>query len=261
MALDNKLKGEQNRLAILTNLHRFGWLTGHMLATLVWPTSSQGMAMTRRTLRTMLDAKLILKRPLGEGQECITLSAAGARLLTEKYGINASSGASLQLGNVLHRACSNWYVIGQMAQGLTAWTEHEIQTGHAPLHSVAGKVPDALIETGYGLIWVEVENAWKNRREREKVLHFCTQHLSSTASQPMVELAPGQYLFRVVVVSTTSEALRAIVRTCKEAHEAGILTECQAADVELMHLPVSTNLSAGASASGSLWYDALSQGS
>lgn len=258
MALDNKLKGEQNRLAILTNLHRFGWLTSTMLAALVWPTSSQGMAMTRRMLRTLLDAKLILKRPFGGGPECITLSAAGARLLAEQCGIKATSGASLQLGNVLHRACSNWYVIGQMTQGLTAWTEHEIQTGHAPLHSVAGKVPDALIETGYGLIWVEVENAWKNRREREKVLHFCTQHLSATASIPMAELAPGHYLFRVVVVSTTSEALRAIVRTCKEAHEAGVFTEHQAADVELVHLSINSNLSAGASVSGSLWYDALS---
>lgn len=170
MAQDKKLKGEQNKLAILEFLARFGWLTAPMLAALVWPTSAQGPAMSRRTLAGMLNAKLVLKRALPEGLDCFTLSAAGARMLTQQTGIKACSGASLLLGNVLHRACSNWYLIARINLGLTVWTEHEIQSGHAPLRSVSGKVPDALVMTDFGLLWVEVENAWKNRSEREKVV-------------------------------------------------------------------------------------------
>lgn len=174
MAQDKKLKGEQNKLSSLKFLHRFGWLTAPMLAALVWPNASQGLAMARRTLVGMLDAKLVLKRNLPEGLECFTLSASGARMLTEQTGIKASSGASLLLGNALHRACGNWYLIEKINLSLTVWTEHEIQSGHAPVHRVGGKVADGLVATEYGLLWVEVENAWKNRRERSKVVRQCS---------------------------------------------------------------------------------------
>lgn len=258
MAQDKKLKGEQNKLSVLKFLARFGWLTAPMLAALVWPTSAQGQAMARRTLAGMLDAKLVLKRSLTEGLDCFTLSAAGARMLTEQTGIKACSGASLLLGNAVHRACGTWYLIEKINLGLTVWTEHEIQCGHAPLHSVGGKVADGLVATEFGLLWIEVENAWKNRRERSKVVRFSTQHLPQDSLQDMQEIAPGQYLFRVVIVGTTPESLRAIARSYIDAYEAQELSESQAADVELVYQPLTPRLTpAQPPVTGSLWYDAL----
>lgn len=258
MTQDKKLKGTLNKLSILKFLARFGWLTAPMIAALVWPTSAQSQAMARRTLSGMLDTKLVLKRNLAEGVDCLTLSSAGARMLTEQTGIKASSGASLLLGNPTHRACSNWFLIAKINTGFKVWTEHEIQSGHSPLRSVSGKVPDALVMTDFGLLWVEVENTWKNRSEREKVVRFCTAHLPLTSLHEMQELAPDYYLFRVVIVGTTPESLRAMVRSYSDAHAAQELSDSQAADVELVYQPLTARLTpAQAAVSGSLWYEAL----
>lgn len=258
LAIDKKLKGEQNLLAILHNLNRFGWLTTSMVAAIVWPNASQAQAMARRTLQTLVERKLVIKRRLNEDADGYTLSAAGARHLQKEHHIAATSGATLPLKNVVHRACSNWYVIRGLSKGLQVWTEHEIQTGKAPVHVVAGKVADALVETEYGFIWVEVENSWKNRTERERVMKFCISHLpASGADLNMHEIAPDKFLFRVAVVGTSPDALRAIARSAKELYQAGRLTESQAADIELEYLPLMPNLTIGSSVTGNLWYDAL----
>lgn len=178
MALDNRLIGEQNTLTILVLLNRFGWLTSHMIAALVWPAAKQSTTMARRTVKVMADGKLIIKRPLPAGGSCYVLSAAGARLLNEREGISAKAGSTLKLGNPVHRACSNWFVIQRLLAGDQVWTEYEIQTGRAPLVSIAGKTPDGLVMTPFGFLWVEVENAWKNRSERAKVVGFCQRHLT-----------------------------------------------------------------------------------
>lgn len=255
MTTDNRLIGERNTLAVLSLLHRFGWLTSRMIAALVWTNAKQGPAMARRAVRTLTDDKLILRRPLPGGGDCYTLSAAGARLLNETTGLSAHSGASLPLGNTVHRACANWYVIRHINEGTTVWTEHEIQSGRAPLVSVDGKIPDALVDTPYGVIWVEVENAWKNRNERNKVVRFASRQLPS--GDRMCELAPGHYLCRVAIVGTSTDALRAMCRSFAEAHAVGDIGESQAADVDLVLLPVDKSLVGAEPVAGSLWYDGL----
>ena len=243
MAQDKRIIGEQNTLAVLMYLHRFGWLTSRMLASLVWPAAKQSPAMARRTVKAMADQKLIIKRALSEGGDCYTLSATGARWLNEQEGIGAKSGASLQLGNPVHRACANWYLIDQIQQGNRVWTEYEIQTGRTPVGNVSGKVPDGLVDTPFGLTWVEVENAWKNRAERAAIVRLC-QRCLFTRDQ-MSELAPDFYLFRVAIVSTNLDALRAMHRSMMDAHTVGELTETQAGAIELVHLPVDKSLVAG----------------
>lgn len=181
-------------------------------------------------------------------------------MLTEQTGIKASSGASLLLGNEVHRACGTWYLIEKINLGLTVWTEHEIQSGHAPIHRVNGKVPDGLVATEYGWLWVEVENAWKNRAQRAKVVHFCTDYLPPSSLHEMQELAPAHYLFRVVIVGTTPESLRAIARSYIDAYEAQELSESQAADVELVYQPLTPRLTpAQPPVTGSLWHDVLNR--
>lgn len=243
MSLDKRITGEQNTLAVLMYLHRFGWLTSRMIAALIWPDAKQGAAMARRTVKALADQKLILKRALSEGGDCYALSAGGARWLNEKEGVAAKSGTSLQLGNPVHRACSNWYLIGRLLAGDRIWTEYEIQTGCAPVANASGKVPDGLVDTPLGLVWVEVENAWKNRAERAAIVRLCQRNL--LPDPEMAELAPNFYLFRVAIVSTNLDALRAMQRSLSEAHAAGELTDTQAGDIELVLCPVDKSLVAG----------------
>jgi hypothetical protein len=243
MTTDKRLIGEQNTLAILMYLHRFGWLTSRMLSGLIWPEAKQSAAMARRTVRALAEQKLILKRPLLAGGDCYVLSAAGARMLNEKEGVAAKAGSTLKLGNPVHRACSNWYLISRLLAGDTIWTEYEIQTGRAPVASVSGKVPDGLCLTPFGLVWVEVENAWKNRTERSKIIQFCQRTLHT--STEMTELAPDFYLFRVAVVSTNLDALRAMHRSFLDAHVVDDLSERQIHNIELALLPVDKSLVAG----------------
>lgn len=256
MTIDKRITGERNTLAILTYLSRFGWLTSRMISALVWPTASQAPALARRAVRALADDKLILRRPLPEGGgDCYGLSATGARFLREATGISATGGASLPLGNPVHRACANWYLVRHINEGSTVWTEHEIQTGRAPVVSVDGKIPDGLVELPEGMLWIEVENAWKNRKDRAKVVDFCRRQL--LPGFQLAELAPGRYLRRVVIVGTAGEALRAMVRSFADAHETARLSEGQAADIELVLLPVDKNLVAGQPVAGSLWWDGL----
>ncbi len=242
-ALDKRLIGEQNTLSILLYLHRFGWLTSRMLAALNWPQAKQGTAMARRIVKSLTDQKLVIKRPLPEGGDCYVLSAAGARWLNEREETVATSGATLPLGNPVHRACSNWFLIGRLLAGDAIWTEYEIQTGRAPFVTVAGKTPDGLVLTPLGLIWVEVENAWKNRTERNKVVHFCQRLL--LPGEQMAELAPDAHLFRAAIVSVTMDALRSMTQSLTAAHASGDLSDAQATEIELIHLPISPSLTAG----------------
>lgn len=242
-SLDKRFVGEQNTLATLTYLNRFGWLTSRMIALLVWPEAKQAQAMARRTLKALTDQKLVIKRALPEGGDCYVLSAAGARWLSEQADITAKAGSALKLGNAVHRACSNWYLIFRLLAGDVVWTEYEIQSGRAPLLTVASKTPDGLVETPFGLVWVEVENAWKNRAERAKVAGFCQKCL--LPGREMAELAPNAYLFRVAIVSATGEALRSMAQSLADAHASGDLSDAQAGDIELVHLPLDKSLVAG----------------
>jgi hypothetical protein len=255
--IDKRLIGERNRLRLLENLSRFSWLTSRMLSVLLWADGSQPLPMARRLLKSMLDDKLILRRELPSGPDCYTLSAAGARFLTKATGAAAHSGASLPLGNFVHRACSNWYVIHHINAGNRVWTEHEIQTGCSPVRMVDGKVPDFLVELPDhgGLLWGECEHAWKSKAERAKICRLCIRHLPRDTQLSL--LSTEQYLLRVVIVGTTQNALDAVVRSFKQLHHSNELTDGQAGDVDLVLLPVDKSLNAGAMKVTNLYWDGL----
>ena len=253
--IDKRITGERNKRRLLHFLGRFGWLTLKMIAELIWHDMNQALAMARRLLRTLLDEGLVLRRPLQGSVHGYTLSAAGARWLTETTGEKASSGASLQLGNVTHRACSNWYVISQIHEGHKVWTEHEVQTGRCPVHIVNGKICDFAIETPFGIIWGECENAWKSKKERAKATQFCIDHLARDNQLSL--LAPEYHLFRVVIVGTSESALDAMTRSFTELHQSAQLTDGQAGDVDLVLLPVDKSLNCGKIRPENLYWDRL----
>lgn len=253
---DKRITGEQNSLTILSSLHRFGWLTTRMISSLVWYEKSQGLTLARRALKQLAEKKLVLRRETQDGTDCFTLSTRGAHVLHDELDIKTESGKSLSLGNVLHRAASNWFLIYKLRQGYKIWTEHEIQTGRAPVSGFNGKVPDGLLETDLGLTWIEVENAWKNRSERERIVHFCAENLEHLDT--MVELSPNQFLFRMAVVSTNMDALRWITQSFTDAFHKGFIRESSLREIEVALLPVSPSLIPGQVIEGHLWYDIIS---
>jgi hypothetical protein len=111
--------------------------------------------------------------------------------------------------------------------GRKIWTEHEINRGRAPVREVKKKRPDGLYRAEHGLVWVEVENAWKNRERREAIAKFAEENLS-TNSLTAKELANGEYLDAVEIVSTNEAATAAMKRTLESARTKEELNEAQA---------------------------------
>jgi len=238
--IDKKLIGEANRLAILKWLHRFGWLTSRMISELVWNDIPSKLAMAQRTLANMQKAKLVVKRELPIGGNVHLLGARGADLLKSEYGISAESGSRLKLGNPLHRSASNWYLIRELAKGNEVKTEHEIQTGKVPISKRYGKVADGFVLTKQGVVWLEVENAWKNRGRRAEILKFCADYLGDPEVQ---ECLWGEWhLFRVEVLAITAESGEAMVRTILEAYQSGFINELALHDLWLIYAPMSSGL-------------------
>lgn len=253
--MDKRVIGERNRTDVLTWLARFGWLTGRMLTALVWPDAAQGQAMARRMLKALADDKLIITRPLPKGGAAYLLSAKGARLLTEQTGMVAESGNTLALGNPVHRACSNWYLIRAVQQDLAIVTEHEIASERGPCRVLKGKQADGLVIADDGACtWLECEHSAKSRPERHKTVALVADCLGG---ERQVEIAPGLWLARLAVVATNEQALRWMAASFLDAHRNGILRDSQVADVDACLLPVSESLVPGDAVDGNLWWHVL----
>lgn len=252
---DKRVIGERNRTEVLTWLARFGWLTGRMLAALVWPDAAQGQAMARRMLKALADDKLIISRALPKGGAAYLLSAKGARLLAEQTGMPAESGNTLALGNSVHRACSNWYLIRAVQQGLSIVTEHEIASERGPCRVLRGKQADGLVIADDGACtWLECEHSAKSRPERHKTVALVGDCLGG---ERQVEIAPGLWLARLAVVATNDAALRWMAASFLDAHRNGLLRDSQVADVDACLLPVSESLVPGDAVDGNLWWNVL----
>lgn len=253
--IDNRTIANEADNNVLKALHKFGWLTPKMLSALLWRDATQGEAMARRTLRRLLDKKHVLKRQ-SDGNALWVLSAAGARVLQEQYDLDASSGQTLKLAQNLHRACANWHSIYKMNEGFGVWTEYEIQTGRAPCGRLDGKTADFVIDSEQGLIFGEVENAYKNRARRAAIASLCRRHLSPRDGV-LTPLAGGHHLIRVEIVSTNEDALRLMLQTFVEEFDSGLVTESQLSCVMFTLLPVSESLSPGTGWTRELWADIL----
>lgn len=249
---DKRVVGERNTLAVLTALHRFGWLTSAMLSVLVWPERAQGAAMARRTLAKLVQQRLVLRREL-PGTACYTLAANGARLLSQQLGQPIPRPLLLNPQNVVHRACANWYAIAKLREGYTVWTEFEIQCGRAPVLKHLRKVPDVLVETTGGIMWVEVENAWKGRASRQEITAFCAHTFGN--ADLLAELAPDHCLCRIVIAGTNRAALLALVHDFQRDHDLHVVSEYALRNVEIALLPVTKSLGCGALRSFNAWFD------
>lgn len=190
-----------------------------------------------------------------KGGAAYLLSAKGARLVSEQAGVEAHSGNALAIGNPIHRACSNWFLIRAVQRGLAVVTEHEIATEQGPCRVLKGKVADGLVVAEDGAcVWLECEHSQKARAERHKTVALVQECLGG-ASQ--VQLAPGQWLARLAIIATNEQALRWMAASFQDAHRRGFLRDSQLADVDACLLPISESLVPSEPVEGNLWWDVL----
>jgi hypothetical protein len=250
--LDKRIIGERNRLTLCRYLHRFGWLTSRMVARLIWGDKSQAWPMARRTLKALQDDGMAIKRAIPQGGDAYLLSAKGARFLNEREGLDASSGQSLALGNPVHRACSNWYLIDALRNGWEVITEHEISTDRSPVRVLDGKQPDGILLGEGEAVWVECENAWKSTAARRSIVTFCSRHLDQ---DNMTMITPDYPLRQVVVVATNMDALRHMAASFQQAYREQTISEGALQMINVSLLPVSKSLVPSEQVPLNMWFN------
>lgn len=221
---DGRQIARENETRCLRALHRFGWLRTRDLAALCWrrwatkpsgppglgPTSPTASAvrMAQRTLRRLLDARLVIMGQGPDGSVIYALSEGGARVL-KNVGITAISGKDLVRGYssayYRHRCIANQIAIAGIVQGFRASSEREIAQGLwlGGEAGIAGKRPDVLLRSGNQVWWIEVERSRKNAKDYKALLAWLGKVLlDSTRSDGSRLLGPGQVWRRVIFICT-----------------------------------------------------------
>lgn len=216
---DGRRVAADNEVRILRALHRFGWLRTRDLAVLVWstwarhpkgelsfaqlePTASQ-LRMAQRTLRRLLERRMVLRATAPDGAQIYAVAEPGARRLRD-VGLPAASGKDLvrsfSASYYRHRCIANAIAVASIVQGYRVSTEREISRGAwaGGESGLAGKKPDILLRSGSAWTWVEVERSRRNAKDYAALLHW----LDWARSRLGRELAVGAVLERVVFVCT-----------------------------------------------------------
>jgi hypothetical protein len=192
---DGRVVARDNDLRLLRALHRFGWLRTRDLAALVWQRwaakphagrpslqppmfTPSGLRMAQRTLRRLLQGRLVLQARGPDGSLTFSLAEGGARLL-QAHGVKAVTGKDLMrsfsTSHFRHRCISNEVAIGAIVEGFRVATEREISRGLwlGGEQGIAGKRPDVFIR-GASAWWIEVERSRKNSKDYSALQRFLT---------------------------------------------------------------------------------------
>jgi hypothetical protein len=237
---DKKIIGEQNKLAILHYLYRFGYLTSRQISKLIFRKKACGLTLAQRKIADLIEDKLIIRRRVTTGNAVVLLSSKGAKLLNTEFNLHAKSGAKMKLGNPIHRCASNWHLIHELSKGHNIYTEHEIQCGRAPVSIINGKIPDGIVIIEQGVIWLEVENSWKNKAEIQKIVQFSADTLSNPNS--MEQMWEDNYLVKLRILAITPYSANAMVRSYAKDFKDGCINHIALNDVQLMYAPMTTGL-------------------
>ena len=206
-------------------------------------------------MKALAADKLVISRAMANGGSAYLLASRGARLLQEQTGALAQSGNALAIGNPIHRACSNWFLIQAVQRGMGVVTEHEIATERGPCRVLRGKQADGLVIADDGAcIWLECEHSQKARAERHKTVALVQDCIGG---EQRVPVAADMWLARLAIVATNEQALRWMAGSFQDAHRRGLLRDSQVADVDVCLLPISPSLVPGEAIEGNMWWDIL----
>lgn len=190
----SRATAENYELGVLNLTHDFGHVRRPEVARVIWPVSSPRMSekMTQRTVRRLLDRSQLTEIPNILGGLSLVLTKGGATRLRE-WGIDARHGCdmpSITGPQFYHRMLGTCYLIERQIRGHTAYGEHAIARGRAPvrqgeLERRFRKLPDGLVlvpgvERGFahgGLVadWIEVESSRKPYQELRRILDVAWQ--------------------------------------------------------------------------------------
>jgi len=182
----------EHREAILQFIARVGYTTTRQVAMAVWHKADKSARMCAgRSLRWLIGRNLLMRKRDGETASCEYLHA-----LT-RAGVLALNGLDISLpGGKAHgrdwlryahshrNACNDVFALlyaseQAKAAQVAVYSELEIRASLAPLSKLDykhtdgsrfSKIPDLLLVGPGGVGWVEVENAYRNDRDLNKML-------------------------------------------------------------------------------------------
>jgi hypothetical protein len=208
-----RVTAEQHREATLLLLARLGYGTARQVARAVWcKADASSRVSAGRTLRWLLSKNLITRRRDGGTASCeylYALTRSGVQWLNGLDGYLPGGRPHardwLRYAHPHRTACNDVAssLLGQkalVAGGLTVYSELEIRSGIVPIskleYAAAGgtrfaKIPDLLITGPRGVGWVEVENAYRNERDFQKMLAM--MRAEALSKEPRV----NQFIFYI----------------------------------------------------------------
>jgi len=155
---DGRVLAQENEHAVLAGLAHYGFLSAAQLQALVWPDSKQSRV-AQRTLKRLVERKLVQRQFNLQARQVYALTAAGACFTRAALGIEAAS--TLQALPAAQRSfdhrmlandmCIRWQVL-MGGSATSVFTEYSIQQGTAPIvkkeahfGKTKGKIPDGLL--------------------------------------------------------------------------------------------------------------------
>jgi hypothetical protein len=193
---EHQIDDSQMALGILNLIARFSHLRTKDVARYFKWTEFKA----RRNLNLLLDDKLLLAVVRPDRTKVYGLSATGSKLVKSNDS-QAACASSLKylrsLGNYEHRCKANDVCI-YFADTYSFSTEYEIQTCAAPIKSLFGKIPDALIYTDMGTLWVEVELSKRNEKSWYDLIRWFVMVFSKKyCDKPELSAEQDLYILRV----------------------------------------------------------------
>ncbi|WP_313237567.1 hypothetical protein [Delftia acidovorans] len=195
--MNKRQMGAAYRANTLLLLAATGYASTRHVARFVWGRCDESSRrMASRTLRWLLERRLIVSRREGDGiamanQELLfALTQAGA---DEVRKIGSSLVAKkvhardyLRHAHAHRTACNGVYVAWPTP---SVWSELEVRAGESPLSKFSyvldgnefGKIPDLVASGGDGFEWIEVENTWRSEKDLSKVV-ACMRQMFSRSS-------------------------------------------------------------------------------
>lgn len=186
--------GRMYRAKTMMFLARAGYATTRQIArAVIGSCDTSGRKMAGRTLRSLRKLGYLVEKRDGDsvaGEQMVALNRAGAAALAEFAALpdgRAHARDWLRHAHKHRTACNS--VFAAMLRGLDedpGWTELEIRAGACPKElstyqftdsdgNPHQKIPDLILRSETGLVWTEVENAWRGARDLQKLVSFLRQ--------------------------------------------------------------------------------------
>jgi len=216
-------------LDALINIASFGGLTSRQLARLLWKDDASGLRLSQRLLQSLHSRKLLLRRRLPNGGMVYVLSQKAGYLLRDQDISDAIiwGHRHLTFHKPMHRMICNEVAIDYASDSELVWPEFMVQRGLAPVPRIVcngrRKIPDLVIQTQIGMVWVEVENAFKSQARLSELTHVCSRILEPWRTRNRPDIEETGHWSRLIFVAPSTERLVAVVRAFEGAARTGIL--------------------------------------